>query len=444
MELKFLGAAATVTGSKTLIHNHDSGYLVDCGLYQGENWLTEKNKNEIDKDIIKSLLGVFITHAHLDHCGYLPYLVAQGYSGPIFMTEETKKLVSIVLEDAYNIMEKAHLENKIEKKPYTQDDIAKVISMINLKERDILHKHENLEFKFYQAGHILGAVSLWLKWDNKKVLFTGDLGRTDDCIHPEPQVCPDDVDAVVIEGTYGDRTHPVDDSFSKFQKTINHIREKKGVLLIPSFAIARSTVVLKKLYDFFQEYPTLKLKIYVDSPMMIKALHAYEQYSKELKIKSQEFLAILGDIKMVEFPKDRKKLMKVHAPYILLSSSGMLTGGRSIEHFERIAIKDYNAVLFVGYQGVGTLGRAVIDGQNEILANNKPTALKALIENILSLSAHADQKQIIDYLMKSRIKDATIFINHAEKSAADELEQSISSKLKNRVIKVEENQNYQA
>jgi metallo-beta-lactamase family protein len=404
MELIFIGAAGTVTGSKCLIKEQDHSYLVDAGLYQGEKWLTQKNLSPLRPGLAKSLDGIFITHGHLDHCGYLPYLVNQGFSGPIFLTEPTQELVKIVLEDAYTILKNDFDKKKIETLPYTEDDLAKVISMMVLKDKEVDYEHEKLKFKFFEAGHILGACSLWLAWNNTKVLFSGDLGRSDDLIHKAPVVCNEDVDVIVIEGTYGGRSHPTGSVESTLIESIEHVRSREGVLFIPSFAIARSAVVLKVLNDFFIENPSLKLQIYVDSPMMIKALRTYVKYAKDLKITKEELNTILDSVKLVEYPKDRKKLLKVHPPYILLSSSGMLSGGRSMQHFDRIAIKDYNQILFVGYQGVGTLGRKVLDGEKSFVATGKKREVRAKVDMLDQLSAHADENEMVSYLKQFKIK----------------------------------------
>jgi metallo-beta-lactamase family protein len=443
MQLIFLGAAGTVTGSKTLIQHENKKYLIDAGMFQGQTWLEEKNYSPINPELIKNLKGIFITHAHLDHCGFLPYLVNLGYSGPIFMTEATKDLVEIVLEDALSILITNFKEKKIPRMPYSQDDLSRVISMIVVKEKGVTLKHDSLEFQFIESGHILGAASLWVQWNQKSVLFSGDLGRGDDLIHVPAEICKEKIDTVVIEGTYGGRKHSVEPINDLLRPVIKHIKEREGVLLIPSFAIARSAIVLKVIKDYFENNPTDKLKVFVDGPMMIKALRTYLKHADQLKIEVKELEDLLDSIKMVEYPKDRKKLLSFKPPYILVSSSGMLSGGRSVEHFERIAIKDFNHVLFVGYQGVGTLGRKVLDGEKSFLADGKLREIKAKIGLLPQLSAHADEEEMLDYLKKIKISTGKIFINHAEPSAADNFHQRITSELGAEVIIAQENKAYE-
>lgn len=447
MKLQFFGAAGTVTGSKTLLSegagNNVERYLVDAGLYQGEDWLTEKNNINFNFEFVKEIKAIFITHAHLDHCGYLPYLINQGFSGPIFMTKATSELVELVLKDAFSIMEKDLKDKKIEKAHYSIDDLSKVFSMINIKSRDQVHKYNSLNFKFIEAGHILGASSLNIKWNDKYLLFSGDIGRQEDPIHMAPNHLNEKVDALIIEGTYGRREHSDEPIEPKLKGAIDHIRKYEGVLLIPSFAIARSAVILKALTDFFAKNPSLKLKVYVDSPMMIKALRIYEENAVDLKVSREEFENLLDNVKLVEYPKDRKKLQKVSPPYILLSSSGMLSGGRSIEHFERLAIKESNFVMLAGYQGVGTLGRQVLDGQQTIISAGRERQIKARVDLISQLSAHADESELLEYISHLKNPDLKVFVNHAEPETANLFSDKIEKDLKLSATVVAEDRDYE-
>lgn len=441
MQLQFFGASGTVTGSKSVIKLKQCCYMIDAGLFLGEQWAADKNSIPLPPEILNSLKAVFITHAHLDHCGYLPYLVNQGYSGPIFMTEATRELVRIVLDDAFSIVSDEFASKKIAKLPYNADDLQKVFSMIVTKKEGVDYDHDSLFFKFISAGHILGACSLLINWNQKRVLFSGDLGRKDDLVHVSSKEHSEQVDIVVIEGTYGGAEHCKGPVNSVISDAIKNIRGNSGVLLIPSFAIARSVIVLKVLNDFFNKHPEFKLKIFVDSPMMIKALRVYQKYADQLKITPEELAEIIGSVKLVEFPKDRKKLTKQKPPYILVSSSGMLSGGRSVEHFERVAIKDFNQVMFVGYQGVGTLGRKVIDGEKSFVADGKLREIKAKITQLLQLSAHADQSELITYL--KTMTPQRVFINHAEPESAELFAKRISSELELEVDIAEQDKRYE-
>lgn len=443
MQLQFAGAAGTVTGSKTFLKCDKEYYLIDAGLFQGTPEMGEKNLLSLDTDLIQNLKGVFITHAHLDHCGYLPFLVAQGYSGPIFMTAATRELAQIVLEDAYSILQSELKEKRITQIPYSENDLARVFSMIVEKKKSQEHKHHSLQFKFIEAGHILGACSLLVQWKDKKILFSGDLGRDEDLVHVAPETCDQAVDVVILEGTYGGRSHSQGSVNSILDEAIEHVKKREGVLLIPCFAIARSAIVLKVLNDFFKKNSSKKLKIFVDSPMMIKALKVYLEYADQLKIKKEELEDILDQVKMVEFPKDRKKLSKFEPPFILVSSSGMLSGGRSVEHFERRAIKEQNYVLFVGYQGIGTLGRRVLDGGKSFIAYGREQEVKAQIGKLSQLSAHADEDELITYLRKLKMENGKVFVNHAEPGSAELMAKRISGELEKEVVIAAENMNYE-
>jgi len=415
MKIKFLGAAGTVTGSCFLLSDGESDVLVDFGMFQGrpENEGWNLLRPEMD---ISSLTAVVITHAHLDHCGRLPLLSRGGFSGPIFMTEATKALVEIVLYDAAKIA-KEDAASVI----YDEGDVEKVLKQIHTvdygKDIDI----GGFRVRLLDSGHILGSATIHVteKKTGKKVVFSGDLGNT-----PEPIIQPtewiEEADYVVMESTYGDRVHEPRDEVELLTKIINKAEKNGGVVLIPSFSLQRAQELLY-IFDQLKKKKAMKEEtpVFLDSPMAIKATAVFKNfpnlYSKKLmeQAKSDDpfdfpSLVLCDDI------EKSKQIKNMDGPKIIVAGSGMMSGGRIIHHAINYLGSSNTQLVFVGYKAEGTLGRAIKDGTPSVNIWGNEIAVKAEIVNIETMSAHADQTQLINWLKKIRGLNTLILVHGEE------------------------------
>lgn len=427
MKLTFLGASKTVTGSKTLVSFKTQSILVDCGLYQGKD--SEKmNRQDLGVDP-RELAAIFLTHGHLDHCGYLPLLVKKGFSGKIISTYPTREIVRVILEDSAGIQENESRKKGGEEPLYDGLDVERTMELFVCRELNEDYREKEFSYRFYEAGHILGAASIVFDDGENKLCFSGDLGRAQDLIHRAPDF-PKQMDALVLESTYGNREHPQVDPEEEFRKHINRVRKTKGVLLIPSFAVARSQIALHILGRLFKKQPELRIPVYFDSPMGTRATRLYRENAHLLKISKKEFEQDLENVKFMEFGKDLKRLAKASGPHILISSSGMISGGRVLKHFDKLANEDRNTVLLLGYQGEGTIGRALAEGEKTVPLFGHDVKVRAQTAMIESLSAHADHSEILGMLQACEKPPQKIFLNHGEEEALTAFQKELQEKLR--------------
>ncbi|MCT4641031.1 MAG: MBL fold metallo-hydrolase [Bacteriovoracaceae bacterium] len=419
MKLTFLGAAQTVTGSKTLLEYQDFKILIDCGMYQGQ----EDSFNQEQESINYAQIDyIFITHAHYDHCGYLPVAIKNGFNGIIYCSAITKDLISIVLNDAYKIQ--FNTGQKDESLYYDEIHLQQALACIITLE-DEFQLSSNIRVKVYDAGHILGAKSFLFSIDNKKIWFSGDIGRKDNTIHITPKI-PEQADIAIIESTYGDRIHPsLEQTQNILEQAIFDTKENNGVLLIAAFAIARTQEII---YELYKIYDKIHLPIYIDSPMAINATKVYELNSHKLSITKNEFEKALSKCKVIEFPKDTKNLQKKCKPYILISSSGMLGGGKILSHFEKIYNNKKNTILLTGYQAQNTLGFKLENNITPIIFKSKQINVQAQVKTIHGLSAHADKLQLADYLCQIKGLNK-IILNHGQKNSTHQFQSFLEKKL---------------
>ena len=429
------GAAEVVTGSCHLLQiENEPTVMVDCGMFQGRN--EEKNFEPFgfepsDVDIL------LITHAHLDHVGRIPKLVKEGFNGRIIALKSTIDLAEVVLLDSAHLMEEEFRtrykkaqrrgeENRVKHPLYTVEDVEDALSLpieyIQYNEEVKLSK--NITAIFRNAGHILDSaiIEIFYKEDGarKKIVFSGDLGNHNDLVMPDPTFI-DTADTLYIESTYGDRNHKgIKESVDEFKRVITDTLLNQGNVLIPSFAIERTQeimCILKTMYDK-KELPLCK--IFIDSPMAIRATKLYDLYHQELSKECNDFLKRDGNI--FEFPYVRytlkadesKKINEEKSGCIIIAGSGMCTGGRILHHFKHRLWNERNALLFVGYQAEGTLGRRIIDGAKSIKVYHEEIIVKAKVYTINGFSAHADQHDLIEW-MKAYKKLGNIYLVHGEK-----------------------------
>ncbi len=431
MKITFFGASKTVTGSKTLLEMGSETVLVDCGMYQGKG-LSGLNSATLGLDAQK-LSMVFLTHGHLDHCGLLPILVKSGFKGKIISSCATKEIARIILEDSASIQENESSEKGSAPPLYDSLDVEQTMELFSTSEVGVENKEKTFSYKFFEAGHILGASSLVIEYEGEKICFSGDLGRKDDSIHLPPEF-PEEMDYLVLESTYGNRLHPRVDPLEEMERHVKRIRGTKGVLLIPSFAVARSQIIIHLLSKLFQKREDLKMPIYFDSPMGLRTTRLYEKNIEKLKITKREFQEDLEFIKFTEFGKDLKKLSKASGPYILIASSGMISGGRVLKHFDMLAKYESNTVLLVGYQGEGTIGNSLLEGEHLVRLFGHDVNVRAKVELIESLSAHADYAEMVDLISSCKERPRKIFLNHGEEASLEAFKQTLMKNFSSEVV----------
>ena len=454
------GAAEVVTGSCHLLQiKNEPTVMVDCGMFQGRN--EEKNFEPFGFEPSKVDI-LLITHAHLDHVGRIPKLVNEGFNGRIVALKSTIDLAEVVLLDSAHLMEEEFRtkykkaqrrgeEDRVKQPLYTVEDVEDALSLpIEYIEYDEeIQLSKNITAIFRNAGHILDSaiIEIFYKEEgtDKKIVFSGDLGNHNDLVMPDP-VHIQESDTLYIESTYGDRNHKgIKDSVDEFKKVITDTLLNQGNVLIPSFAIERTQeimCILKTMYDN-KELPLCK--VFIDSPMAIRATKLYDLYHQELSKECNDFLKRDGNI--FEFPYVRytlkpdesKKINEEKSGCIIIAGSGMCTGGRILHHFKHRLWNDRNALLFVGYQAEGTLGREIIDGAKSIKVYHEEIIVKAKVYTINGFSAHADQNDLIEWI-KAYKKLGNIYLIHGEKDKQLIFKDVIQQKLgkKAHIVKQEE------
>ena len=437
--LTFLGAARTVTGSKHLLEVDGRRILFDCGLFQGLKELRERNWAPLPI-LPDTIDAVVLTHAHIDHTGWLPRLVGQGFKGPVYCTGGTADLCKLVLPDAAHIQEEdAKFANKrgfSKHHPalplYTEEDAAEALSRLkpcpfNTK----VSVGSGMEVEFINAGHLLGSSYVLATRADKsggRILFGGDLGRYSRPILPDPSPAVD-ADVLLVESTYGDRLHPKEDDGETLARIISETIAKRGKVIIPAFAIGRTEELLYWLFRLEDQGRLPKLPIYVDSPMALKGIEYYNARTGEL---DQEILAMrrnLPRFTAVNSAMESKALVDNDTPSVIIASSGMATGGRVVHHLFAGLPDPRNTVLFVGYQAAGTRGRQLVDGAQYVKMFGQQVPVHARIEKIDGMSSHADAGEIIQWLRTFPRAPRTTYLVHGEIVAQDALKARITKEL---------------
>lgn len=431
--LTFLGAAGTVTGSKYLLDTGTHRILVDCGLFQGtkegrlRNWQPLPVKAE-------SIDAVVLTHAHLDHCGFLPRLVAGGFRGRILCTSGTRDLCSLVLPDAARIQEEdardANRYRYSKHQPalplYTTDDAAHALRLFHpVSYNTKVPVVAGLDVEFINAGHLLGSSYVRVHVGQQSILFGGDLGRYDRPILPDPTPVAS-ADVLLVESTYGNRVHPPDDDGAQLAEIVNAAWSRRGKLIIPAFAIGRVEEVIYWLKRLEEQKRIPVLPVFVDSPMAAKALQFYARRADELDADMRPAAAgvcafCTRRMITVSSPQQSKELVASRQPAIVIASSGMATGGRVLYHLQAALPHERNSVLFVGFQAAGTRGRTLLDGAGHVRIKGREVAVKAQIHHINSMSAHADSSEVMRWLGGFTRPPAMTYLVHGEPDALSAL-----------------------
>lgn len=438
--LTFLGAARTVTGSKFLIESGGARVLVDCGLFQGERVWRRRNWEPLEVDPA-SIDAVVLTHAHLDHCGYLPLLVREGFSGPAICTPETAELAAIVLRDSAHLAEEdaahANAGGYSKHSPalplYDTADAEKAIGMLSIIDHDTSTSLPGGgSVRLRSAGHILGSAYAELEIASQRLLFSGDLGRPGHplLLPPEP---PSPADYVVVESTYGDRQHEAEGD-EILADAIRRTIGRGGVVLMPAFAIDRTFVLLMTLARLETEGRIPTVPVYVDSPMALRALDVYklairahdEQLRPGVTMASTEYRP--SHLKLMPRHEDSERLNRPGKPCIIVSASGMATGGRVLHHLKYQLPNGRNTVVFTGFQVPGTRGRSLVDGERQVKIHGKYIPVRAEVVATNAYSAHADADQTIAWLSGMEPPD-TAYVVHGEEDAARTLAGRLADEL---------------
>ena len=433
MRLQFLGATRTVTGSRFLVDEGQGRILVDCGLYQGlkeyrlRNWAAFP----VPTDTLQAIL---LTHSHIDHSGYLPKLVREGYRGPIYCTSATAALLGILLPDAAHLQEEeaeyANRKGFSKHHPalplFTGEDARRALSQLSPVEYGKAVSAGAFRATFSPAGHLLGSATVTVTGRSKKVLFSGDLGRYDSEV-TRPPVDAGEVDALVLESTYGARTHETRGVEDELARIVSETYERNGVVLVPSFAVGRTQTVLYYLRKLEEQGRIPRRAVYVDSPMAIDATAIYIDHADDpnlrlrLSRESSRCQLRCEQAHFVRTAEGSKRLNDVSGPHMIISANGMATGGRVLHHLKRLLPGANNTVLLVGYQGVGTRGRSLLDGAREVKMHGMMVPVRARIENIGHFSAHGDADDLLRWIRSAKRPPRTMYLVHGEPAGQEAL-----------------------
>lgn len=432
MRLTFLGAAGTVTGSKYLLEHGGKRVLVDCGLFQGLKQLRLRNWDAFPL-APKMIDAVVLTHAHIDHSGYLPALARQGFAGPVFATAATRELAGLLLPDSGHLQEEdafyANRHGFSKHHPalplYTEEDGRRVLRQFH--KRDFGHAFEpipGVTMRFSAAGHILGAASLHVQWEGGSALFSGDLGRDDDILMRPPEP-PPPADHVIIESTYGDRSHPQEDPGTLLAETVSRTAARGGIVVVPAFAVGRAQALLYLLARLKQERRIPELPVFLNSPMAADVTAIYHAHRKEHRLDDAQCDLMCRSARIVNTVEESRKLNEMRFPAVIVSASGMATGGRVVHHLKAFAPDHRNTILLAGYQAAGTRGASLLAGASDIKIHGEHVPVRAEVVSLGSLSAHADRGELLRWIGKLPQPPRRVFITHGEPVAADSLRQAI-------------------
>jgi metallo-beta-lactamase family protein len=457
--LSFHGGAGTVTGSRFLVETGNTRFLVDAGLFQGLKKLREMNWAKLRFDPA-SLDFILLTHAHIDHAGFLPRLTQQGFRGPVHATRASLDLARLLLMDAAKIQEEdaafANRKGFSKHRPalplYTSEDAEQAISLIEpLDYGDWIEPAAGVRASFRNAGHILGAAMIELRLrtagGERTIVFSGDVGRYGVPLHSDPDPRPE-CDVLVMEATYGDREHDPRPMGDQIREALVTAIERRGTVLIPSFAVGRAQLVTLLLRQLIHSGELPEIPIHIDSPMAVDATRIYGQHLRDLSLDAADGEDGFGSLvpRNVQFHRsveESKSLNLLPGPRIIISASGMLTSGRVLHHLKRLLPDEKNLILLVGFQAAGTRGRAMMEGARTIRVHGENVPVRARFIPIGGLSAHADRGELLRWVRSQPKPPQTIFVVHAEEKAANAFARLLSSELGVRTIEPELGQRFE-
>lgn len=440
MKLHFLGATDTVTGSRFVLDTGRSRVMVDCGLFQGYKPLRLRNWELLPFDVA-SLDALVLTHAHLDHSGYLPRLVKEGFRGRVYCTGGTAQLCSILLQDSAHLAEEdadyANRKHYSRHQPalplYTVADVPRA-----LRRLEIVPFHErcgitgDVTLSFARAGHIIGSAMATLSAAGQRIVFSGDLGRPRDLLMQPPEAMPD-ADVLVVESTYGNRRHADTDPRDALAQVIARTAERGGTVVVPAFAVGRTQSLLYCLHALRKQGRLPPMPVYLNSPLAVNATRIFALHPEELRIDRATCAEVCALPILVQSTTESIALNADRRPKIIIAGSGMATGGRVVHHIERFGPDPNNTILLCGFQAAGTRGAALAQGSRSLRMHGKEVPMRAEVVEIEGLSAHADGEELLGWLRGARQAPRRTFIVHGEPAASDALRQRIERELEWRV-----------
>lgn len=436
VRVTFWGGAETVTGSRFVVDAGRGRVLVDCGLFQGLKRLRELNWDPFPVDPA-SIDAVVVTHAHIDHSGYLPALVRDGFRGPVWCTPGTASLAGVLLRDTAHLQEEdarfADKRGSSKHRPalplFTSADAERALE--HLRPQGTGKPFEaapGVEVRFSGAGHILGAASARLADGVRSVVFSGDLGRGDDPIMPPPEP-PLAADHVVVESTYGNRRHPDEDPSDVLADVVNATARRGGIVLVPVFAVGRTQVMLHLLAGLRASGRIPDLPTFLNSPMAVEATEIFSRSVGEHRLSAADVAAMSRGVELIRTVDESKALTARRGPMIVLSASGMLTGGRVLHHLFQVAPDHRNTIVLAGFQAAGTRGEALANGASSLRVFGEDVPVRARVVRLDGLSAHADAEELLTWLRSTQVPPAAVSVVHGEATAADTLRRRIRLEL---------------
>jgi metallo-beta-lactamase family protein len=435
MRLTFLGATGTVTGSKYLLEHAGRRVLVDCGLFQGLKQLRKRNWDEFPVPP-SDIDAIVLTHAHLDHSGYIPKLVQLGFKGRVYCTKATRDLCGLLLPDSGRLLEEeaeyANRHGFSKHHPalplYEERDALAALEHFSPRSFDEgFEPIKGVRFVFRHAGHLLGAASVRVEWDGRSLLFSGDLGRTNDLLLKAPEP-PEAVDWLVVESTYGDRSHDPGDPLTILANVISRTAARGGVIVIPAFAVGRAQTMLYGIHQLKQQRRIPDVPVFLNSPMAVDATRIYDAHPGEHRLTPEQCREVRQATHIVSSVEESKQLNQIRMPAVIVSASGMATGGRVLHHLTAFAPDERNSILFAGYQAAGTRGAAIVAGASTIKIHGQYVPVRAEVVQIDSLSAHADRNELLAWVGALPSAPQHVFVTHGEPEPADALRQAIEER----------------
>ncbi|MDF0709193.1 MBL fold metallo-hydrolase RNA specificity domain-containing protein [Flagellimonas okinawensis] len=426
LQVHFLGASETVTGSKFYLHTEEIRLMVDCGLFQGVKELRKQNWESLPI-AVKDIDYVLLTHGHLDHCGYLPLLVRQGFRGKVLGTAPTLEIARIILEDSAKIQEeeaeRANKEHYSKHDPalplYTKAEASFAMNFFApVEEGHEVVLSDHCSVRFLANGHILGSTYLEIDLFGKRLVFSGDVGRQRDELLDAPKR-PEWADYLFVESTYGDRLHPDEDVEEILTGLVRDTLKHKGTLIIPSFAVERLQSLMYQLWKLYQRNRIPNIPIFVDSPMGNNVLEVFKKFPDWHKLGPSEYRNMCNHINLVSSYAETWETIDDPRPKIVIAGSGMVTGGRVLTYIKQLADIQTTTILLVGFMAEETRGRKLLEGAQELKIYGKYVPVKAKVHHLESLSAHADQKELLTWMGNIKNVPEKVFLVHGEKSAME-------------------------
>lgn len=437
MKLQFLGATDTVTGSKYLLESAGSRVLVDCGLFQGYKQLRLRNWERLPVPAA-GIDAVVLTHAHIDHSGYLPLLARQGFRGPVLCTPATYELCRILLPDCGHLLEEeADYNNRhgtSRHHPalplYTRQDAVDCLRLFKpIRGEGAWDAPGGLQGRFWHSGHMPGSAFVRLDDGQRSVLFSGDIGRPHDLLM-QPPLTPDAADYLVVESTYGDRSHVDTDPLANLAGIINRTAARGGVVVIPAFAVGRAQALMYALHQLKARGQIHKLPVYLNSPMAASATEVFLRHTTQLRLSAAQAREVVAGVQVVQTPDESRLLNARKGPMVIIAASGMATGGRVVHHLQAFAPDHRNTIVLAGFQAGGTRGAALAAGARTLRIFGQDVPVRAEVAQLDHLSAHADAGEILRWLGSLARAPRCTFITHGEPAAADALRQRIERELR--------------